>query len=116
MRLHVVAVFCHQLAHPLEVGLGKHDREELPKIVILPRRCFLNLTAKLVGEHLSRLSADLPDFRIDLRVPPVWRPVQATRRPLMSPLTVSAQLMSLGMVRRSRSSGPDAITLIINAP
>jgi len=42
--------------------------------------------------------------------------VQATRSPLMSPLITSIHLTSLGMVRRSRSSDPDAITLIISAP
>src|SRR5437773_11542863 len=34
----------------------------------------------------------------------------------MSPLIASIHLTSLGTVRRSRSSGPDAITLIISAP
>ena len=70
MRLHVFAVFCHQFPHPLEVSLSKDDREEVPKIVILPRRCFLDLATKLVGEDASGLSANFTDFGIDLRVPP----------------------------------------------
>src|SRR6516165_2138901 len=74
MRLHVVAIFCHEFPHPLEVGLCKHEGEELSKIVVLPWRSFLKLAAKLVREHLRSLGTNLPDFWIDLRIPPVWCP------------------------------------------
>src|SRR4051794_14912609 len=63
---------------------------------------------------IRRLGAYLADLGVYLGITPIRGPGDA--EPLMSPLIASIQLTLLGMVRRSRSSGPDAITLIISAP
>ena len=106
MRLHVVAVFRHQLPHPLEVGLGEHDGEEVSEIVVLPGRCLLEFAAQLVGEHLGGLGADLADLGIDLCIPPVGRPGDA--QPLdvtldrLHPLDVVGDGSAVAVVRSRR--------------
>ena len=70
MRVHVIAVFSHQLPHSFEVGLGEHDGEEVSEIVVLPGRCLLKFASQLVGEHLDGLGADLADLWVYLCIPP----------------------------------------------